>query len=593
MSESVLRRRFAALTVRRRLVIGVLTILTVLIAAVGIADVLVLRHALYARSADSLRNELRVLAATPNPSLSSAGGATATTNRSCAGLSAPTPATPPAPGPKGGRGPGPGGVAAIARALAAQSIASAIASPNGTLLSCRAAGRKGQQSSFTVPTALPRRLSTTSGYVTVNARGHHLLAVSQPIGRDRAILVTDLADDDTAVRVVLAVTVIGGLAALAAAAALSLPLLRAGLAPLRKIARTADAIAGGDLDQRADLQRSADEIGRLGAAFDRMVDQLQGALAQRDDVVENLRVQDRVMRRFLADASHELRTPLTAIRGGAQVLRLGAASNAQDLAEALGHIQAQTERMSRLIDDLLTLSHQDAGQPDAPRELTDLGALVADHAPQWSQLAADHPINVHTEPAWVLADLEALVRMCTNLVENAQKYSPDDTEITLEVTSANAHVELTVTDHGGGHPGRRSRQGVSSLLPRRQRALARHRRRRPGPRDRRRDHRRPRGTHPDRRAPGRGHPDRPRPSRGPAPSPALRVSTPGESTLFLSQSFGLVVGPGPRAPTDTTSRGCSSAGQLLQCRLPLTAYRSIAQAENFRALDALPGLRRS
>jgi signal transduction histidine kinase len=438
------------MTVRRRLVVGVLAILTVLIAAVGVADVLVLRHALYARSADALRNELRVLAAAPPRSLSTVAS---TAVGSCAGLSAPPPAGPP-PGPGGQpkRAPGPAGVAAIARALAAESIASAIAAPDGTLLSCRAAGGKGRRGSFTVPASLPARLSGSSGYVTVHAHGRHLLAVSQPVGRDRAILVVDIADDDSAVDIVLAVTVIGGLAALAAAAGLSLPLLRAVLGPLREVARTADAIAGGDLDQRANLARSADEIGLLGTAFDRMVDQLQGALAQRAAVVEHLRTQDQAMRRFLADASHELRTPLTAIRGGAQVLRLGAASNPRDLAEALGHIQIQAERMSRLIDDLLTLSRQDAGQPVTPRELTDLGALVADRTSQWSDLAPDHAVTVHTEPAWVLADSEALSRVCANLVENAQKYSPDHTEITLEVTRADARVQLSVTDHGPGIP---------------------------------------------------------------------------------------------------------------------------------------------
>ncbi|MGI8428788.1 MAG: sensor histidine kinase [Solirubrobacteraceae bacterium] len=343
-------------------------------------------------------------------------------------------------------------MAAVARALAAQSIASAIAQPDGTLLACAAAGRKGQQGSFTVPASLADKLSSTTGYVTVQAPGHHLLAVSEPFGRDQAILVTDIADDDTAVGVVIGVTVLGGLAALAAAAALSVPLLRAGLAPLRKIARTADAIAGGELDQRADLARSADEVGQLGAAFDRMVDRLQEALVQRETVVEHLRTQDQAMRRFLADASHELRTPLTSIRGGAQVLRLGSAANPRDLAEALGHIQSQTERMSRLVDDLLTLSRQDAGEPASPRRLIDLGALVTHQSTQWGNLAPGHPILINAAPAWVMADADALSRACANLVENAQKYSPAHTEIRLTVAQTNGHVELSVTDHGPGIP---------------------------------------------------------------------------------------------------------------------------------------------
>ncbi|MDQ2759328.1 MAG: HAMP domain-containing histidine kinase [Actinomycetota bacterium] len=448
------------MTVRRRLVIGMLAILGVLVAAIGVAEILVLRHALYQRSAQGLRNELRVLAATPPPPPSGATGTTGATAAppagSCAGLGSALPPGPPGPGGKGpghaGATPGPGRVAAVARALAAQSIASAIARPDGSLLTCAAAGRRGQQSSFTVPASMPAKLSATTGYVTVQARGRHLLAVSQPFGHDQAILVTDIADDDSAVSVVLAVTVLGGLAALAAAGILSVPLLRTGLAPLRKVATTADAIAGGDLDQRAGLERSADEIGQLGAAFDRMVDRLQGALVERDTVVEHLRTQDQVMRRFLADASHELRTPLTAIRGGAQVLRLGSASNPHDLAETLGHIQTQTERMSRLVDDLLTLSRQEVRQPASRRELTDLGALVADHGRQRGNVAPDHPITVNTEAAWVMADADALSRVCANLLENAQKYTPEHTEIALGVTKTNTRVELSVADQGPGIP---------------------------------------------------------------------------------------------------------------------------------------------
>ncbi|MHB1534929.1 MAG: sensor histidine kinase [Acidimicrobiales bacterium] len=444
--------RFAALTIRRRLVIGVLAILAVLVTAVGVAEILVLRHALYQRSAQGLRDELRLLAAAPPPISVGAGG---TPNASCTGLGSARRPIPVRPGAAklqapDGPAPGPGGAAAVAQALAAQSIASAISGPDGTFLTCAAAGRNAQQGSFTVPRSLPPELSSTTGYVTLSSQGHHLLAISQSMGPDQAILVTDLAADDTAVGVVLTVTILGGLTALAAAAALSVPLLRSGLAPLRRIARTADAIAGGDLDQRAALTRSSDEVGQLGAAFDRMVDRLQGTLVERDALVEHLRAKEETMRRFLADASHELRTPLTAIRGGAQVLRLGSASNPDDLAESLGHIQTQTERMSRLIDDLLILSRQEAGQPLPRWERTDLGRLVAAQRDHWRALAPDHPVTTETEPAWVMADPDALTRVCANLVENAQKYSPVNTEITLRVTPVDSLVRLAVADRGPG-----------------------------------------------------------------------------------------------------------------------------------------------
>ncbi|MDQ2725435.1 MAG: HAMP domain-containing histidine kinase [Actinomycetota bacterium] len=455
------------MTVRRRLLIGLLVILAVVIAAIGAAEILVLRHVLYLRSAQGLTNELRLLGApAPNPTPPTTTTSPASPSGSCAGLGSvlPIPGGPDAPGGPGGPGgkgkphggqvtpSGPGGAAGVAQALAAKGVASAIAGPDGTLLACAAAGRNGHQTGFTVPASVLEAVTSPTGYVTVHSQGHHLLAIAQPIGADTAILVTELGDDDTAVSVVLAVTVAGGLAALLAAAGLSRPLLRSGLAPLTKIARTADAIAGGDLDQRANLARSADEVGRLGAAFDRMVDRLQHTLGERDALVDELRTQEQTMRRFVADASHELRTPLTAIRGSAQVLRLGAATNPDDLAESLAHIQTQTERMSRLVNDLLLLSRQEAGQPSSPKQTVDLAALIEGQHPQWQTLAGDHPVQVATEPAWVTADLDGLTRACGNLIENAAKYSPAHSPITLRVVNRGGRAELSVADSGPGIP---------------------------------------------------------------------------------------------------------------------------------------------
>jgi two-component system OmpR family sensor kinase len=432
-----------------------LAVLTVLITAVGLAEILVLRHVLYQRSAQELRNELRLLG---SAALTPVSNTTSGLTGSCPGLGSTIPAGAPPPGAKANgtnhaaTPAGPAGAAAVAESLAAKSIASAIAGPDGAVLACAAAGRNGHETGFTVPATLPAALSAATGYVTLHAAGHHLLAIRQPVGADTAILVTDLSDDDAAVRVVLTVTVLGGIAALGAAGALSGPLLRAGLAPLRKIATTADAIAKGDLDQRAHLQHSADEVGQLGAAFDKMLDQLQSALLERDTVVEELRTHDRAMRRFVADASHELRTPLTAIRGGAQVLRLGALHDPADLAETLGHIQTQTERMSRLVDDLLLLSRLEAGQPSSQHEVIDLGALVARQGEHWQSIAGDHTVVIQAEPAWVSADSDGLSRVCANLIENAAKHSPPNTTITIRTTRTTTTAELSVTDRGPGIP---------------------------------------------------------------------------------------------------------------------------------------------
>lgn len=193
-------------------------------------------------------------------------------------------------------------------------------------------------------------------------------------------------------------------------------------------------------------------IGTAALAFDRMVDRLQVALVERDTLVEQLRSREAAMRRFVADASHELRTPLTAIRGGAQVLGLGALSDPDDLAESLGHIRTQTERMSRLVDDLLLLSRQEAGQPGRRKELMDLGMVVTDQAEQWRTLAGHHPVVVEAETVWVVADLEALARAVSSLVDNAGKYSPPRAPITIRLTRSDSLAELSVSDEGPGIP---------------------------------------------------------------------------------------------------------------------------------------------
>jgi signal transduction histidine kinase len=423
-------------SLRRRLLFGLLAVLVVLIAGLGTAEVLVLREVLYQRSAQGLRTELQLLAA----SESTVRGSASAVPSSCSGAGALVagegipngPPSPPGPGgPPARSGPtlGPGGAAALAQVLAQRGIASAVVGPHGSLIACATAAQTGPQAGFTVPASVAKKLADlhgSRGYVTASSGGRHLLAISQPLGADTAILVTDLASDDAAVRTVILVTMLGGLAAVAVAVLLSRPLLTSGLAPLRKVARAADAIAAGDLDQRAALSRRGDEVGRLGTAFDAMVDRLQAILDERDELVRQLEARERAMRRFVADASHELRTPLTAIRGASQVLRLGAASDPVELCESLGHIQAQAERMSRLVSDLLLLSAH------------------------WQGLYKGRPISVRTEEAWVQGNRDSLTRMASNLVDNAAKYSPASSPVEVTVRVQRGTAELAVVDHGPG-----------------------------------------------------------------------------------------------------------------------------------------------
>lgn len=444
-------------TVRRRLLAGILALLAALIAGVGVTEVLVLRSALYARTAAGLRTELALLAASRPPAPvggPAPGGSAGCTSLGSAGI-APLAAGPRPGGEPNGRTLGPGAANRLAQVLGQRGVASAVIDAAGAMLACASATATGSPGAFDVPAAAVTALARagpSARYVTLRAAGYHLLAIASPVGTDTTIMVADLGSDDAAIDVVVLVTVIGGLVALALAALVSRPLLRSALSPLVKVAATADAIAAGAVEQRAKLDHSPDEVGRLGHAFDHMVDRLGSSLAERDALVGRLRASEQAMRRFLADASHELRTPLTAIRGSAQVLRLGAAGKPAETAEVLGHIQTQTERMSQLVADLLVLSRQDSRSSEPPSQLVDLGELIRDEQPQLAAIAPDHPIRVNSVPTPVRAEPDALARLVANLVDNAAKYSPLGTPIEVAVRSTGSRAELVVSDHGPGIP---------------------------------------------------------------------------------------------------------------------------------------------
>jgi two-component system OmpR family sensor kinase len=211
------------------------------------------------------------------------------------------------------------------------------------------------------------------------------------------------------------------------------------------VADTAGSIAAGDFSQRANLARSHDEIGRLGMAFDAMVDRLQSAIAAASASEEH-------MRRFLADASHELRTPVTVLRGTSQVLLNQADDRNPDFRVALEGMHEESVRLAKLVDDLLTLSRLDEGQRLAPERVV-VRSYLEEFLDRYARLWVERPILVDVEEldgatAWV--DREALRRILTNLIDNAARYSRPDTPITVGGEAGNETVTLTVRDAGPG-----------------------------------------------------------------------------------------------------------------------------------------------
>ncbi|HML01267.1 MAG TPA: HAMP domain-containing sensor histidine kinase [Acidimicrobiales bacterium] len=225
--------------------------------------------------------------------------------------------------------------------------------------------------------------------------------------------------------------------------ALVLGTVRLGLRPLEDMTDTARAIAGGDLRRR--IRRSDDrgEVGRLGAALNGMLGQIEAAFAERT-------ASEARLRRFVADASHELRTPLTSIRGYAELLRKGALDDEAARQEAAGRIEHEAMRMGVLVDDLLLLARLDQGRP-LDRGPVDLAEVTARAVEATGAAHPDRSISlVAPGPVIVDADVGRIRQVVDNLLQNAMVHTPPGTAVRAEVRSGGGVAELVVADEGPG-----------------------------------------------------------------------------------------------------------------------------------------------
>jgi two-component system OmpR family sensor kinase len=232
---------------------------------------------------------------------------------------------------------------------------------------------------------------------------------------------------------------------LLALALLSWWIVGVGLRPLNRMGTTAGHIAAGDLSRRVGPETPRTEVGRLAIALNQMLGQIETAFAGQQASEERLR-------RFLADASHELRTPLASIRGYAELFRMGAASEPEDVGKAMSRIESEAARMGVLVQDLLTLARLDES-PDLEREPVDLEQILRDAHDDTLAQSTGRQITLASDgPLVVLGDGDRLRQVITNLIQNALVHTDEGVAIDLRSARDGGRAVVEVRDHGAGLP---------------------------------------------------------------------------------------------------------------------------------------------
>jgi heavy metal sensor kinase len=218
-------------------------------------------------------------------------------------------------------------------------------------------------------------------------------------------------------------------------------LARRALAPVDRMAEQARLITAERLTERLPVDNPGDELGRLATVFNQTLMRLESSFEQ--------------MRRFTADASHELRTPLTAMRSVGEIGLRGRRDPAA-YREVIGSMLEEVERLSLLVDRLLTLSRADSGESMLSRERVDLCELAEEVTTQLVVLAEEKQQSLTVEAgsrSLCIGDRMVLRQALLNLVDNAIKYSPNGGRIVVKVsTSGEGMAVLDVSDTGPGIP---------------------------------------------------------------------------------------------------------------------------------------------
>ena len=216
------------------------------------------------------------------------------------------------------------------------------------------------------------------------------------------------------------------------------------LRPIDRITQTAQAIGEErDFTRRVEHTGKQDEVGKLASTFNKMLAQLQNAYQKVEHALKQ-------QRNFVSDVSHELRTPLTTLRGNLGLLQRNPQAPPEEEADILQDLLDESDRMIRLVNDLLLLAHADAGR-SLERTQIHLDQVIPEFVRQANHLDEDREIITDLSPNLsIIGDRDAFKQILLILLDNALKYS--EKTITVKTYSEASHVVIQIKDEGKGIP---------------------------------------------------------------------------------------------------------------------------------------------
>ena len=293
-------------------------------------------------------------------------------------------------------------------------------------------------------TGVPARLdAATQPFLATDSGGRQRLSVVpfQEGGTRYAVVVIEpLQELSMQLGRMRRIFFIGIPAALLLAAAGGFLLAKKSLEPVVRISRQAERISAKNLHERLNIINPEDELGKLAEVINALLSRLESSF--------------RVMREFMADASHELRTPIAIIHGEADVA-LSLHRDPHKYRESLTIINRQSNRLGRIVNDMLVLARADSGQQPLRLEEIYLDDLLEEccHSAQTLASAADVRLTLDSEKDISFrGDEELLRRMTVNLLDNAIHYTPAGGSVAAKLVRNEAQVQLTISDTGIGIP---------------------------------------------------------------------------------------------------------------------------------------------